>query len=136
MEKGILYIVATPIGNLEDITLRALRVLKEVDVIFAEDTRVARRLLAKYEIGTHVQRLDAHTEAKHTHLATRLLSEGKNVAYVSDAGTPAISDPGSGLVAAARAAGYKVETIPGPYSVTDALSLTGAPADELLFLGF
>jgi 16S rRNA (cytidine1402-2'-O)-methyltransferase len=136
LSAGTLYIVATPIGNLEDITLRALRVLKEVDTVFCEDTRVTKRLLGKYDITTPMQSLNARTEKDKTHLVIGLLSEGKNVAYVSDAGTPAISDPGAMLVKHARAAGARVEPIPGPSALTAALSVAGVPASDFLFLGF
>jgi len=134
--SGTLYIVATPIGNLEDITLRALRILGEANVIFAEDTRVAKKLLAKYEIDTPVHRLDAHTEAKGAAEIIERIKEGQKVAYVSDAGTPGVSDPGARLVARAREAGARVETIPGPSSVTAALAIAGVSGDSFTFLGF
>lgn len=136
MGENTLYVVATPIGNLEDITLRALRVLREVECIYAEDTRVARRLLAKYDIETPVTRLDAHTENKNTHLVIELLSSGENVAYVSDAGTPGISDPGARLVAAVRDAGHCVVAVPGPSALTVALSIAGISDTAFTFLGF
>lgn len=136
MKKGTLYIVATPIGNLEDITLRAIRILKEADVIYAEDTRVTKRLLDKYDIQTPVQRLDAHLEKeKSSEVVDRLLA-GEHVAYVSDAGTPTISDPGFRLVHEVRTEEIRVETIPGPSAITAALSIAGIPADEFTFLGF
>src|SRR3984885_13228605 len=99
---GMLSIVATPIGNLEDITLRALRVLKECDVIYAEDTRVISKILARYEIKRPLQRLDAATEGKKADEIIARLEAGEHVVFVSDAGTPAISDPGARLVAAVR----------------------------------
>lgn len=133
---GILYVVATPIGNLEDITLRALRMLKEVDVIYAEDTRVTKKLLTKYDIGTNVLRLDAHKENEKTQEVIEKLEQGESIALVSDAGTPAISDPGSRLVAAVRAEGFTVEAIPGSSALTAALSVVGVSADEFTFLGF
>ena len=136
MERGILYIVATPIGNLEDMTLRALRILKEVDVVFAEDTRVTKKLLSHYDIHTSVERLDAKVEGTKGSEVIRLLEEGKNAALVSDAGTPGISDPGSRLVRTVRDVGLRVETIPGPSALTAALSIAGVPADEFIFLGF
>src|SRR5512146_3012172 len=104
MNMGTLSIVATPIGNLEDITLRALRTLKESDVIYAEDTRVVSKLLARYSIAKPLQRLDAATENKKADEVVARLEQGERVAFVSDAGTPGISDPGSRLVAHVRAA--------------------------------
>ncbi len=133
---GTLYIVATPIGNLEDITLRALRVLKEVDTIFCEDTRITKRLLNKYKIDTNTQSLNARTEEVKLNLVLQLLSDGKDIAYVSDAGTPGISDPGVRLVARARQAGASVEAIPGPSALTAALSIAGVPTNKFTFLGF
>lgn len=133
---GTLSIVATPIGNLEDITLRALRTLKEADVIYAEDTRVTSKLLAKYDIKKPVFRLD---EAKETIKAKEVierLEKGENIAYVSDAGTPGISDPGSRLVKAVREAGQTIVAIPGPSALTAALSIAGLSAGEFVFLGF
>jgi len=134
--RGVLYIVGTPIGNLEDITLRALRILKEVDIIYCEDTRVTKKLLHRYDIQTPTKRLDGHTEEKQTETILASLKGGKSVAYVSDAGTPAISDPGYRMVGAVRAAKFRVETVPGPSSVTAALSIAGVSADTFLFLGF
>lgn len=131
-----LYSVATPIGNLEDITLRALRVLKDVDIVFAEDTRVTKKLLAHYEIETPVLRLDAQTEERKAAAVLKLLEEGKQVALVSDAGTPTISDPGARLVSAVHEAGFQVVTVPGPSAVTAALSVAGVPADNFVFLAF
>lgn len=133
---GTLSIIATPIGNLEDITLRALRTLKEADAIYAEDTRVTAKLLAKYDIKKPVFRLD---EAKETLKAKEVvgrLEKGEHIAYVSDAGTPGISDPGSRLVQAAREAGFQAVTIPGPSALTAALSIAGVDATEFIFLGF
>src|SRR3989338_7337036 len=136
---SILYIVGTPIGNLEDITLRALRVLKEVDVILCEDTRVTQKLLARYEITA--KQLATYNEQKSGVTAekiTRWLEEGKNVALVSDAGTPGISDPGSMLVQKVRelAPEVKIESVPGPSALTAALSIAGVPAHDFVFLGF
>lgn len=133
---GTLSIVATPIGNLEDVTLRALRVLREADVVYCEDTRVTKKLLARYEIRTPIRRLDAHTEMKGAAEVVKRLSRGERVCYCSDAGTPAISDPGYRLVAAVREAGYAVEAIPGPSALTAALSVAGVPADAFRFFGF
>ena len=133
---GVLYIVATPIGNLEDITLRAIRILKEADEIFCEDTRVTKKLLNAYEIKTPLARLDAHTENTQSNKVIEFLNESKSVAYVSDAGTPCISDPGHRLTRAIREAGFRIEVIPGASSVVAALSISGIPADNFLFLGF
>jgi len=135
-KEGVLYVVATPIGNLEDITLRALRILKEVDAVLAEDTRVTKKLLSRYDISTAVVRFDAHMEAKRADSIVERLQDGERLALVTDAGTPAISDPGSRLVAAVRAAGVRIETIPGPSSIIAALSIAGMPTEEFLFLGF
>lgn len=133
---GTLSIVATPIGNLEDITLRALRTLKECDVIYAEDTRVISRILARYEVKKPLQRLDDATESKKAEEVIARLEAGERVVYVSDAGTPAISDPGSRLVAAAREVGAVVEAIPGPSALTAALSISGLDTEHFTFLGF
>jgi 16S rRNA (cytidine1402-2'-O)-methyltransferase len=133
---GILYVVATPIGNLEDVTLRALRVLGEVAVIAAEDTRRTARLLQHYSISTRTTSLHEHNErTRAPSLVARLLA-GDSIALVSDAGTPLISDPGRHLVAAAHAAGIRVEPVPGPTAAMAALSASGLPAEEVLFVGF
>ena len=135
---GTLFIVATPIGNLEDITLRALRVLKEVDAVFAEDTRVAGKLLFHYEIKKPLKSYNAHaSDARHNEIIA-LLEDGKNVALVSDAGTPGISDPGTLLVSEVRnaLADVKIVAIPGPSAVTAALSASGISSSEFVFLGF
>jgi 16S rRNA (cytidine1402-2'-O)-methyltransferase len=137
-----LSIVATPIGNLEDITLRALRTLREADVIYAEDTRVVAKLLAHYEISKPVKRLDAATEAKKVDEVIERLDAGERVAYVSDAGTPGISDPGARLVAAVRAqegesdSPSKIEAIPGASALTAVLSIAGLESGAFTFLGF
>lgn len=135
---GTLSIVATPIGNLEDITLRALRTLKECDVIYAEDTRVISKLLARYEIQRPLQRLDAETEAKRAEEVIARLEKGERVVYVSDAGTPGISDPGTRLVAAVRASrpAATIEAIPGASALTAALSISGIDTAAFTFLGF
>src|ERR1700761_9336922 len=121
---GTLSIVATPIGNLEDITLRALRTLKECDVIYAEDTRVISKLLARYEIKKPLQRLDAAMEDKRAKEIIERLEEGEKVVFVSDAGTPGISDPGARLVARVRefASEAKIEAIPGASALAAAIS--------------
>jgi 16S rRNA (cytidine1402-2'-O)-methyltransferase len=138
MPSGTLSVVGTPIGNLEDITLRALSTLKQCDVIYAEDTRVTSKLLARYEIKKPLQRLDAATETKKAAEVVERLVKGEHVVLVSDAGTPGISDPGNRLVAAVRAAAPEatIEAIPGPSALTAALSIAGVNADHFLFLGF
>jgi len=135
---GTLSIVATPIGNLEDITLRALRTLKECDVIYAEDTRVISKLLARYEIKKPLQRLDAAMEEKRAKEIIERLEAGEKVAFVSDAGTPGISDPGARLVARVRefAPKAKIEAIPGASALAAAISIAGLKTDEFLFFGF
>ena len=133
---GTLYIVATPIGNLEDITLRALRILKEVDYVLCEDTRVTGKLLAHYEIKKNLKRYDAHTsDFAHQEIINDLLV-GKKIALVSDAGTPGVSDPGVLLVKGAREAGAQIEAIPGPSSLTTAFSIAGIVGNQFTFLGF
>ena len=133
---GILYIVATPIGNLEDITLRAIRTLKEADVIAAEDTRHTQALLKHFAINTPLTSYHEHNErAKTGELVTRLAG-GESIALVSDAGTPAISDPGYRLVVAAIGAGIRVIPIPGPSALIAALSAGGLPTDGFDFRGF
>lgn len=137
--QATLFIVATPIGNLEDITLRAIRVLGEVGLILCEDTRTTAKLLQKYEIVTPTMSYHAHSKLAKVEKVFTLLEEGKSIALVSDAGTPAISDPGVLLVAQVREKfgdDVKVEPIPGPSAVVAALSASGIPASEFLFLGF
>lgn len=133
-----LYIVGTPIGNLEDITLRAIRILHEVDFILCEDTRVTKKLLQKYEINTPTISYHAHSKLTKVEKIIDLLLKGKNLALVSDAGTPAISDPGSQLVKRVREelSDVDIQIIPGPSAVAAALSASGFPADEFVFLGF
>ena len=134
--SGILYVVATPIGNLEDVTLRALRILREVSVIAAEDTRRTARLLQHYSISTPTTSLHEHNEhAKFPRLIERLQA-GESIALVSDAGTPVISDPGSRLVGAAHGAGITVQPVPGASAVTAVVSATGAGAEGFCFAGF
>lgn len=133
---GILYIVATPIGNLEDITLRALRILKEVDLIAAEDTRHTRKLLAHYDIHTPLTSFFQGNECTKTEPIVAQIATGKNVALVSDAGTPCISDPGYPLLVAAIEAGITVVPIPGPSALTAVLSAAGLPTDRFTFVGF
>jgi 16S rRNA (cytidine1402-2'-O)-methyltransferase len=133
---GTLYVVATPIGNLEDVTLRALRVLREVAVIAAEDTRRTARLLQHYSISTRTTSLHEHNERERTPALLARLRGGDSIALVSDAGTPLISDPGRHLVASAHAAGIRVEPVPGPTAAMAVLSASGLPTDEVLFVGF
>jgi 16S rRNA (cytidine1402-2'-O)-methyltransferase len=135
VEPG-LYLVATPIGNLRDITLRALDVLGAADLVLAEDTRVTAKLLAAYGLSKTVRRYDDHTDAEAGPRALAALAEGATVALVSDAGTPLVSDPGYRLVHAALEAGVRVHPIPGPSSPLAALSLAGLPTDRFLFAGF
>jgi 16S rRNA (cytidine1402-2'-O)-methyltransferase len=141
-----LYVVGTPIGNLEDITLRALRILKEVDVILCEDTRVTKKLLNHYDIHTKTLSYHAHSTLQKVDYIIELLNEGKNLALVSDAGTPAVSDPGSLLVSKIREAfllgnlvpkcEIKIVAVPGASALTSALSIAGVPVQDFTFLGF
>jgi 16S rRNA (cytidine1402-2'-O)-methyltransferase len=133
---GTLYVVATPIGNLEDITLRALRVLKEVALIAAEDTRHTRKLLARYEIETPLLSFHEHSPPARLQEILRRLESGESVALVTDAGTPGISDPGAVLVRAAHEVGISVVPVPGPSAVTAALSVSGFSAARFRFEGF
>src|SRR5262245_3112384 len=133
---GILYVVATPIGNLEDVTLRALRVLRDVSLVAAEDTRRTFRLLQHYSISTPTTSLHEHNEAQKTPSLIRRLHDGESIALVSDAGTPGVSDPGTRLVAAAHAAGVRVEPVPGPSAAVAALSASGFGGDQFVFVGF
>jgi 16S rRNA (cytidine1402-2'-O)-methyltransferase len=133
---GILYVVATPIGNLEDLSFRALRTLKEVDLIAAEDTRRTAKLLAHYAIRKSMVSLREHNERRETPKLMARLQAGAAVALVSDAGTPGVSDPGSFLVRSARNAGITVCPIPGPSAVMAALSASGESADEFVFMGY
>jgi 16S rRNA (cytidine1402-2'-O)-methyltransferase len=133
---GTLYVVATPIGNLEDVTLRALRILREVSLIAAEDTRRTARLLQHYSISTRTTSLHEHNERSRTPGLIAQLKAGESIALVSDAGTPIVSDPGTHLVASAHAAGIRVEPIPGPSAVVAALSASGLAEGEFVFVGF
>jgi 16S rRNA (cytidine1402-2'-O)-methyltransferase len=134
--SGTLFIVATPIGNLEDITLRALRVLREVAVIAAEDTRRTAQLLARHGIVTPTTSLHEHNERQKSPAIVERLRRGEHVALVSDAGTPTVSDPGVYLVNEAIAAGIRVEPVPGPSAVMAALSASGMGAAGFRFVGF
>jgi 16S rRNA (cytidine1402-2'-O)-methyltransferase len=133
---GILYIVATPIGNLEDITLRALRILKEVDVIAAEDTRHTRHLLTHYGITTALTSYHEHNEREKASTLVERIKNGANVALVSDAGTPAIADPGFRLVLEAIRMGVQVIPLPGACALATVLSVSGLPTDRFQFEGF
>ena len=138
MSMATLYIVATPIGNLGDMTLRALEVLKEVDIILCEDTRVTKKLLNHYGIKKETLSYHSHSGLTKVNTIINLLTDGKNLALVSDAGTPGISDPGTVLVGRVReeVPGAKIIVIPGPSALTAALSLSGFPSSDFLFLGF
>ncbi|MBO2519190.1 MULTISPECIES: 16S rRNA (cytidine(1402)-2'-O)-methyltransferase [Limnochorda] len=135
-EPGCLYVVGTPIGNLEDVTLRALRVLKEVDLIAAEDTRVTRKLLAHYDIHTPLISLHEHNERARSAELIQRLQQGQAVALVSDAGMPTISDPGGRLVAEAVAAGCPLQVVPGPSAVLAAVAVSGLEVERFAFEGF
>jgi 16S rRNA (cytidine1402-2'-O)-methyltransferase len=133
---GILRLVATPIGNLEDITLRALRVLREAVVIAAEDTRTAAKLCARHGIATPLLSLHEHNEAARAEAIVARLRAGESVALVTDAGTPGISDPGARLVRAVADAGLRVEAVPGPCALVAAAACSGLPVDRFVFEGF
>lgn len=135
-QKGSLYVVATPIGNLRDITLRALDVLASVDVIAAEDTRTTGRLLDAHSIRARLISLHQHNERAAAEKVVALLAQGKSVALVSDAGTPGLSDPGALAVARAREEGCRVVPVPGPAAAACALSAAGVPSARFLFYGF
>lgn len=136
IESGVLYVVATPIGNLEDISARALRVLRGVDGIAAEDTRHTSQLLAHFGIDTPLFSLHEHNEYARLEQIVRRLRQGQSLALVSDAGTPLISDPGFPLVRALRQQGLNVIPVPGPSSILAALSVAGLPTDRFIFEGF
>lgn len=133
---GTLYVVGTPIGNLEDLTLRALRVLKEVDLIACEDTRHTNTLLAHYSIAKPLVSYHEQNERQRTPQLLRRLADGASVALVSDAGMPALSDPGYVIVHAAAAQGIPIVSIPGPSAITAALAVSGLPTDRFAFFGF
>lgn len=135
-KRGVLYVVATPIGNLEDITARAIRILQEVDVIACEDTRKSRVLLQRWNISTELMSLHKFSESRKTHVIIERLEQGQHVALISDAGTPAISDPGAKLVRAALDYGIVVSPIPGPSVVTAALCAAGMEATSFSYHGF
>ncbi|MCM8756599.1 MAG: 16S rRNA (cytidine(1402)-2'-O)-methyltransferase [Candidatus Omnitrophica bacterium] len=132
----MLYVIATPIGNLEDITIRALRVLRKVDIILAEDTRQARVLLSHYRIDKVAKSFYEHNEKRVTKKLLPLLKSGKDVALISNAGTPTISDPGYHLLRTCVEEKIPFTSIPGPSAVTNAIVLSGLPSDRFLFVGF
>ncbi|HOQ61729.1 MAG TPA: 16S rRNA (cytidine(1402)-2'-O)-methyltransferase [Vicinamibacterales bacterium] len=134
--SGTLFVVATPIGNLEDISLRALRVLREADLVAAEDTRRSGALLQHYAIGCPTTSLHEHNESRKVPALVNRLRNGARIALVTDAGTPSVSDPGFRLVKAAAEAGIRVEAVPGPSAVLAALVASGLPTDAFVFAGF
>ncbi len=136
MDEGKLYLVGTPIGNLEDITLRALRVLREADLVAAEDTRRARKLLSRYDIHTTVTSYHGHNERERAETIAGEVEAGKKVAVVSDAGMPGVADPGFRVVEECTRRGLQVEVVPGPSSLTAALALSGLPLDAFRYDGF
>jgi len=136
LTPATLYLVATPIGNLEDITLRALRVLRECDVVAAEDTRRTGQLLKHFEISKPLLSYFQFNEAKRSEEIIGRLRRGEKVALVTDAGSPGISDPGERVVKVALAAGFRVESVPGPCALVAALTAGGLPTDEFHFIGF
>ncbi len=136
MATGTLFVVATPLGNLEDVTLRAIRTLKEAAVVACEDTRRTVKLLNRYEIRTPLSVFHEHNKARAGAAILRRLKDGDSVALVSDAGTPAVSDPGYELVRDAIAAGVRVEVVPGPSALVASLVVSGLPTDRFAFEGF
>jgi 16S rRNA (cytidine1402-2'-O)-methyltransferase len=135
-KRGVLYIVSTPIGNLEDITLRALRIFKEVGMIAAEDTRRTRKLLTHYQISKHLVSYHDHNKIRQGEVIVKKLNDGLDVALVSDAGTPGISDPSYYLINLALKDDIDIEPIPGPTAAITALSISGLPTDKFVFEGF
>jgi len=131
-----LYIVSTPIGNLEDITLRAINILKEVDLIACEDTRTTKKLLSRYEVSKPVTSYHEHNEIEKAKELLSILQEGKSIALVTDAGTPGVSDPGYRIVKLASENGVQVLSVPGPSAAVAALSISGLPTSGFTFLGF
>lgn len=135
-DAGTLYVVATPIGNLEDMTPRAVRVLSEADLIAAEDTRHSGRLLRHFGIGARAEAIHEHNERSQVPRLVEILKGGKSIAFITDAGTPLVSDPGFHLVRAARQAGIRVVPVPGACAAIAALSAAGLPSDRFVFEGF
>ncbi len=137
MNRGTLYVIASPIGNLEDISLRAIKTMAEnADFIYCEDTRQTRKILAHYNISKPLRSLHAHSRERVIDGAVELLTGGASIAYLTDSGTPGISDPGARLVAAARTAGVTVSPLPGPSAVSAIVSVSGFPEKTLIFAGF
>ncbi len=134
--SGLLSIVGTPIGNLEDITARAVRVLGEADAIACEDTRVTSKLLAHLKIAKPLVSVHEHSNLKAVNTLVSRMKAGERIAYVCDAGTPGMNDPGGKLVEAASEAGIKIEVIPGPSALTAAISVCGFPMDDFTYIGF
>lgn len=135
-EQGMIYLCATPIGNLEDVTLRVLRILQEADTVAAEDTRRTRKLLAHYDIHTPLTSLHEHNESERIPSLIREAREGRVIAVVTDAGMPGISDPGTAVCRAAREAGVPITVLPGPSAVLSALVLSGQDSEHFVFEGF
>ena len=135
-KKGVLYVVATPIGNLKDISMRAIEVLKEVDAIICEDTRRTLKLLNAYDIKKRLLSYFKGREMEKIPVIRKLLDEGKRLALVSDSGTPCIQDPGYILIKDLREKGYEIVPVPGPSALTSAISVSGIKSDEFLFVGF
>jgi 16S rRNA (cytidine1402-2'-O)-methyltransferase len=135
-ERALFFLVPTPIGNLEDITLRALRILREVDLILAEDTRTSAKLLKHYQIDNNLKSYHSFNEHKLQHQIIELLNEGKKIALVTDAGTPGISDPGYLIVRACLSNNIEIECLPGPTAFIPALVKSGIPIDRFTFEGF
>ena len=135
-DKGHLFVVGTPIGNLEDITLRAISTLQNVDLILAEDTRNSKKLLSAHNIDTKMMSYHEHSNEKETKRIISLLLDGKNLALISDAGTPTISDPGYGLIRDGIKKEIKIIPIPGAAAITTAMSVSGLPSDSFTFFGF
>ena len=136
LQPGTLYLVATPIGNLEDITLRALRTLSECSIVAAEDTRRARQLMRAHDIDQPTLSCHKFNEAKRSGELLDRLTQGETIALISDAGTPGISDPGERIVRAVLEAGHRVESVPGPCALAAALPTSGLPTEEFHFAGF
>ncbi len=137
MEKGTLYIIATPIGNLSDITYRAINTLKEkTDYVYCEDTKHTRKLLTYYNLNLKTQSLHAHSSDAKIDRAVMLLNEGKTISYLTDSGTPGLSDPGSTLVRKARIQDIPIVPIPGPSALTSIISVSGFPSKNIIFAGF
>lgn len=136
MEQGILFIVSTPIGNLSDITFRAIEILKKVDKIFCEDTRVSRKLLAHYGIKKQLISCHSYNEEKRKGFILEELSSGGNIAFITDSGSPGISDPGTKIIKEVKEKGFKVTPIPGPSAVTASIQASGIDVSKFTFLGF